>query len=83
MKIYKKEFLNTYRPVFKRYGLKGREPGTGQINKEDITDELIEKIANGLAHDTKSTEEEKRAIYTQGGVIYFDHLMQMYYSTTS
>jgi hypothetical protein len=79
MKTYKKEFLNTYRPVFKRYGLK---PSNAQINK-DITDELIKKIATGLALDTKSTEEEKRAIYTQGGVIYFDHLMQLYHSTTS
>jgi hypothetical protein len=83
MKRYGKKFLNTYRPVFKRYGLEAREPSSAQINKEDLTDELIEKIATGLARDTRSTEEEKRAIYTQGGVIYFDHIMQMHYSTTT
>lgn len=55
MKRHEKEFLNTYRPVLKGYGLKGIEHSSGQINKEDITNELIEKIATSLARDTKST----------------------------
>ncbi len=81
MKGYEKEFLNTYRPVLK-YGIKEIQSGSAFINKEDVTDDLIKKIATDLARDTKSTEEEKRAVYTQGGITYFDHIMQMHCSTT-
>ena len=77
MKKHEKEFLNTYKPVFKKYSLKGKEASSSvHINKEDITDELIEKTATGLAHETKSTENEKRAIYTQGAIIFFNHIIQ-------
>jgi hypothetical protein len=82
MKRYEKEFLNTYKPVFKKYGLNGTHPGGVYINKEDITDDWIEKNATRLARDAKSTAEEKRAIYTQGGVIYFDHIMQKHRTIT-
>lgn len=77
MKRDENKFSNTYRPVLK-YDLKQLSHGNSYINKEDMTDSWIEKTAAGLAHDTKPTKEERRAIYTQGGVMYFDHIMQKY-----
>ena len=70
---YEKKFRNTYRPVLK-YDLKTLSSSRSYINKED--DGWIEKTATRLACDTKPTKEQKRAIYTQGGVIYFDYIMQ-------
>lgn len=82
MKTYEREFRNSYKPVFKKYGLKETQLGDTYINKEDIADDLIEKTAAPLARDPKSIIEVKRAIYTQGGVVYFDHIMQKYRSIT-
>ena len=70
---YENKFRNTYRPVLK-YDLKTSSSNKSYINKKD--DDWIEKTATRLARDTKPTKEQKRAIYTQGGVIYFDHIMQ-------
>lgn len=78
---HKKEFLNTYRPILNKYGLKEISSDTAYL-KKNITDELIERIASDLAHNTKPTLEEKRAIYTQGGVIYLDQIMSKYRPAT-
>lgn len=82
MKLDEKRFLNTYKPVFKKYGLKKTNSDNTYINKIDITDDWIEKNATLLARDTKPTTGERRAIYTQGGIIYFDHIMQKNRSIT-
>jgi hypothetical protein len=37
---------------------------------------MIKKTAMGAALDTKLTENVKKAIYTQGAIIYFDHILQ-------
>ena len=80
MQRNRKEFLKTYRPIFKKYGF--TESNIAQIDKENISDDQIEKIAVGLALDTKPTKELGRAIYIQGGIIYFDHIMQKHSSIT-
>jgi hypothetical protein len=78
MKIDKKKFLNTYKPVLKYNPME-----TNLVsNRKDITDDWIEKKATLLSRDTKPTTEERRAIYTLGGVIYFDHIMQKHRTIT-
>jgi len=36
----------------------------------------IEETAAHLARDTTPTNEEKRGIYAQGAVLYFDYIMK-------
>jgi hypothetical protein len=83
MKEKEKEFLNTYKPVFSKYGIMQKGSGSAFINKEDITDDMIKRMAARLALDTKPTENEKKAIYTVGGIIYFDEIMRMQHQSTS
>jgi hypothetical protein len=75
LKSDKEKFLNTYRPILKKYGIKEMRLSDASI-REDITDDLIERIATYLARDTKPTDEQRRGMYIHGGVIYFDHIMQ-------
>jgi hypothetical protein len=81
MKRSRSEFLNTHRPILKKCGLKEIQSGSAYI-KKDTTDDLIERIAIGLARDKKPTEEQRRGMYIHGGVLYFDHIMQMHYRST-
>ena len=81
MKTDEKKFFNTYKPVLK-YNPKETQFGKTYINRKDIIDDWIEKKATLLARDTKPTTGERRAIYTQGGIIYIDHIMQKYRSIT-
>lgn len=74
-KTDKEKFLNTYRPILKKYGINEMQ-SSGEFIMEDIKDDLIERIATYLARDTKPTDEERRGMYIHGGVIYFDHIMQ-------
>jgi hypothetical protein len=76
-----KKFVDSYKPVLK-YNLKKTEPGNTYIDGKDIKDQWIERTAARLALDTKPTEKEKRAIYTQGGVIYFDYILQKHSTIT-
>ena len=48
-----------------------------------IIKRIVTLIYIGLSgRGTKPTTGERRAIYTLGGVIYFDHMMQKYRSIT-
>jgi hypothetical protein len=70
-------FLNTYKPAIKKYGLKCIEPNIPYINAKDVTDDVIKKTAIHLAVDIKLTGNEKNALYTTGGILFFDQIMQM------
>ena len=74
-KTYEREFRNTYRPIFKKYFLE-TQLGNTHIDKEDTANDLTMKTVAPLARDPKSIKEVRRAIYTQGGVVYFDNIMQ-------
>lgn len=76
-------FFNTYKPVLGKYGLREIQPNNGYTRRENTSDDLIEKVATCLARDTASSLKEKRAIYTQGGLVYLDRLMQIHQQTIS
>jgi len=82
MKQYGKEFINTYRPVFNKYGIEEISSSNAYANREEMTDDWIEKTAAQLAIDIKPIKEQKRAMYTQGGIIYFDRIMQKHRTIT-
>ena len=81
MKKDEKKFLKTYKPVLKN-NLNKTEPSNTYISTKDVTDDWIEKNATALARDVKPTAGERRAIYTQGGIIYFDHIMEKHSKIT-